>query len=79
MCYLSTGLHRKSNISLSQSRSIISTITSHSNDVAELSQACYHDVFVIWSGSSQYLQFLSNLFHIVNVSNSFSIFIFSHD
>jgi hypothetical protein len=79
MSNLGSSLHGKTNICFLEGRCIVSTITSDSNNISKLSKSRDHDVFVIWSGSSKNLQLVSNLFHVLKVSNSLRFDIFAHN
>lgn len=76
---LSSGFHGESDISFLQGWGIVGTITSYGNNISELSETRNHDVFIVWSRSSQNLKLLSDNPHVIKVSNGLVLGVFAHD
>lgn len=76
---LSTGVHGETDIGLSESWGIVGTVSSYSNDIAELSETSNHNVLIIWSRSGKDLQVLSDVLHLLDITNLFFFWLFTQN
>jgi hypothetical protein len=78
MSYLSPCSHSKSNVSSSQSRSIICSISCDGNDISKLLKTNDHEVFIVRSRSSEYFKFVPDNLHVFEITNLFFVTFLAH-
>merc|ERR1712127_401040 len=76
---LSTGVHGEADVGLSQGWRVVGSVSSDSNDVAELPETGDHNVLVVGSRSGEDLQVLPDVLHLLDVANFFLLWLFSQN